>query len=224
MIVEIWEDVVCPWCYIGERRLKTALGRFSHRDDVEIVRRSFELNPAAPAKSKQTVTAMLTRKYGLSPEEAVRRGKQMAELAAAEGLTMRPDRFVANTRDAHRLLHLASERGLQAPLAERLFSAYFSEGRDVSDPDALVQIAGEAGIEEEEARAALTGHAYLEQVEADEREARELGANGVPFFVIDRRYGISGAQPVEAFLQALEQAWTEGKQVPAAKAAGITQV
>jgi predicted DsbA family dithiol-disulfide isomerase len=167
---------------------------------------------------------MLTRKYGLSPEEAVRRGKQMAELAAAEGLTMRPDRFVANTRDAHRLLHLASERGLQAPLAERLFSAYFSEGRDVSDPDALVQIAGEAGIEEEEARAALTGHAYLEQVEADEREARELGANGVPFFVIDRRYGISGAQPVEAFLQALEQAWTEGKQVPAAKAAGITQV
>jgi predicted DsbA family dithiol-disulfide isomerase len=209
MIVEVWEDIVCPWCYIGERRFESGLEKFSHRGDVEIVRRSFELDPAAPTKSKQTVIEMLSRKYGLSLEEAARRERQVAELAAVEGITIRPERYVANTRDAHRILHLASDQGLQAPLAERLFAAHFSESRDVSDPNVLVQIAGEAGIKEEEARAVLSSDIYKTEVESDENEARELGANGVPFFVIDRRYGISGAQPADVFLQALDTAWKE---------------
>jgi predicted DsbA family dithiol-disulfide isomerase len=217
MIVEIWEDVVCPWCYIGERRFRSGLEEFSHRDDVQIIRRSFELDPAAPAKSKQTVTEMLTSKYGLSLEEASKREKQVIDLAAVDGLTIRAERFVANIRDAHRILHLASERGLQAPLAERLFFAHFSEGRDVSEPEVLVQIAGEAGIKENEARAVLAGDAYSAQVDADEREARELGANGVPFFVIDRRCGVSGAQKAETFLQVLEMAWKERTPIQDAK-------
>ncbi|MGA2665297.1 MAG: DsbA family oxidoreductase [Nitrososphaerales archaeon] len=217
MLVEIWEDVVCPWCYIGERRFQSALEGFPHRDDVQIVRRSFELDPAAPGKSGQTVTELLSGKYGLSLEEASRREGEMIRLAAVEGLTIRPERFVANTRDAHRILHLASERGLQAPMAERLFSAYFSEGRDIGDPDALVKIAGEAGIEEDEARAVLAGDAYGAQVDADELQARELGANGVPFFVIDRRYGVSGAQKAETFLRVLETAWKERSRTPASK-------
>jgi predicted DsbA family dithiol-disulfide isomerase len=209
MIVEIWEDVVCPWCYIGEKRFEIALERFSRRDDVQVVRRSFELDPLAPLRSNQTVIEMLSRKYGLSLEDAARREMQITELAAKEGLTIRPERLVANTRDAHRILHLASERKLQAELVRRLFAAHFSEGRDVSDHDVLAQVALEAGIKESDARAVLASAAYGAQVEADEREARELGANGVPFFLIDRRYGISGAQSADVFLQVLEGAWEE---------------
>jgi predicted DsbA family dithiol-disulfide isomerase len=216
IVVEIWEDVVCPWCYIGERRFEVGLERFPHRDDVRVVRRSLELDPFAPSKGGLTVIKMLSDKYGLSAEEAARAERRVAELADVEGLTIRPERFVANTRDAHRLLHFASERGLQAPLARRLFASYFSEGRDISDHDALARIAGEAEIKEDDARRVLASGAYAAQVEADEREARELGVNGVPFFVIDRRYGISGAQSSAVLLQALERAWVERTSAPAA--------
>ena len=224
MIVEIWEDVVCPWCYIGERRFETGLEKFAHKTDVEIIRHRLELDPVAPVKSKQTTTEMLSHKYGMSQEEVGRAEKQIAELAAAEGLTIRPNRFVANTRDAHRLLHLASERGLQAPLAQRLFAAHFSEDRDVSDREVLVRIAGETGIKEEEATALLASDAYKAQVEADEHEAQELGANGVPFFVIDRKYGISGAQSANVFLQALERSWKERTPAKVANPLGESQV
>jgi predicted DsbA family dithiol-disulfide isomerase len=218
MVVEIWEDIVCPWCYIGERRFEIGLGGFSHRDEVQVVRRSFELDPSAPAGNKQSVIELLRSKYGLSAEEAERSGQRIAELARGLGLTVRPDRFVANTHDAHRLLHLASERGLQAQLAIKLFAAHFSEGKDVSDHDVLVEAAVEAGVGKDEARKVLETDAYEAQVEADQRKARDLGVHGVPYFVVDRRYAVSGAQPPEIFLEVLETAWNEKASIPTAKA------
>ena len=209
MIVEVWEDVVCPWCYLGDNRFEAALAKFAHRDEVKVTRRSFELDPAAPLKSSQTIVQLLSSKYGISLEEAEQREKQLSETAASEGLTIRPDRVPVNTRDAHRLLHLAADHGHQDTLAKLLFAAYFAKGEVVSDKDTLVRIASEAGIDTDEARDILRTDAYGKEVAADENEARALGANGVPFYVFDRRYGISGAQPTEVFLQALEQAWKE---------------
>lgn len=209
MRVEIWSDVVCPWCYIGKRRFETALARFPQGEDVEVRWRSFQLDPRAPRRSHESTVDLLRRKYGLSPEDAARREEEVEELAAAEGLVIRPDRVPANTFDAHRLLHLAAERGRQDALQERLFAAYFAEGEVVSDRDTLLRLAQEAGLEEKAARLVLEGDAYAEAVEADATEARTLGARGVPFFVLGRRYAVSGAQPAELFLRALERAWAE---------------
>jgi predicted DsbA family dithiol-disulfide isomerase len=210
MQVEIWSDVVCPWCYLGKRRFEQALASFEHGDEVEVVYRSFELDPtAAPGVTTPTV-GMLTKKYGLSATEADAAQRQMEDRAAQDGLEFHMDGLVSgNTRDAHRLLQLAKDRGQQAELAERLHRAYFTEGRSIFDADSLTELAAEAGLDRAEAMAVLAGDAYADAVEADEAMAHSLGANGVPFFVIDRRYGISGAQPAPALAQALEQAWAE---------------
>ncbi len=212
MIIEIWEDVVCPWCYIGERRLETALESFPHKSEVQIIRHSFELDPSALPKAakKQNVAEMLSTKYGISLENTTRREKQIAGLAKDEGLTINPERVVANTRDAHRVLHLALERGLQRALAKSLFTAHFTDGRDISDPDVLTQLASQVGIEEAQVKTLLAGDAYLAEVEADEREAMEINLSGVPLFVVDRRYGVSGAQPTAVFLELLKKGWEEG--------------
>jgi predicted DsbA family dithiol-disulfide isomerase len=210
--VEIWSDVVCPWCYIGKRRFERGLAAFEHRDDVQVVWRSFELDPRAPKSSEEDPAERLARKYGMSVEEARAAQARVAGLAAEEGLAYRLDLArPANTFDAHRLLHLAAERGVQGAAEERLFAAHFTEGRPLGDPETLVALAAEAGVDEAEAREVLGGDAYAEAVAADEREATELGITGVPFFVIDRRYGISGAQPAELIQRALDQAWSESQ-------------
>jgi predicted DsbA family dithiol-disulfide isomerase len=216
--VEIWSDVVCPWCYIGKRRFERALAAFEHRDELDVEWRSFELDPrAAREPSGEDPVERLARKYGMTREDALAAQARVTGLAAQEGLAYRLDAArPANTFDAHRLLHLAAERGVQAAAEERLFAAYFTEGRSLGDPETLVALAAEVGLDEAAAREVLHGDAYADAVAGDEREASELGISGVPFFVIDRRYGISGAQPAELIQQALEQAWADANPVTAA--------
>jgi len=208
--VEIWSDVVCPWCYIGKRRFESGLAAFEQRDEVEVQWRSFELDPRAPRTSDGDQVERLARKYGMTREAALAAQARVTGLAAEEGLAYRLDLArPANTFDAHRLLHLAAERGVQGAAEERLFAAYFTEGRALSDPETLVALAGEVGLDEAAAREVLQGDAYAEAVAGDEREAAALGISGVPFFVIDRRYGISGAQPADLIQRALAQAWAD---------------
>jgi len=210
MKVEIWSDIVCPWCYVGKRRFEAALARFPHRDEVEVHWRSFELDPGAPAEPSGDLDVRLARKYGMSLADARGMQEHMTQVAAAEGLAFRFDLARSgNTVDAHRLLHLAAERGVQDAVKERLLSAYLCEGEPISDQAALVRLGTEAGLDGDEARAVLESERFLGEVRADEREATALGISGVPFFVVDRRYGVSGAQPPEVLLEMLLRAWAD---------------
>ena len=210
MTVEIWSDVVCPWCYVGKRRFEHALERFAHRDDVELTWRSFELDPGAPPERKHSSAEHLAAKYGMSVEQAEQTNAQMTELAASEGLEYHLDRTRGgNSFDAHRLIHLAAAHDLQDAMKERLMRAYFTEGQPVGDKDVLVRLAVEVGIDAADARTALDGEAFADTVHADEELAARIGIRGVPYFVLDRRYGVSGAQPSELLLEALEKAWEE---------------
>ena len=212
MKVEIWSDVVCPWCYIGKRRFEQALRGFAHAGEVEVVWRAFELDPAAPSSREGKYAERLAEKYGSSVPEAQQMIDTMTGAAAAEGLDFhfelaRP----GNTFDAHRLLHLAGQRGVQDAVKERLLRATFTEGEPVSDAETLVRLGAEAGLDADEARAVLADGRFAAEVRADERAAHELGITGVPFFVIDRRYGVSGAQPAALLQRALEQAWEDAR-------------
>jgi predicted DsbA family dithiol-disulfide isomerase len=219
--IEVWSDVVCPWCYIGKRRLEAALERFPHRDEVEVVWRSFQLDPSTPEGETHALLPVLAAKYGRSLEETRAMVRHVEETAAGEGLRYRlADGVGGNTLLAHELLHLAAERGLQGEVKERLLHAYFEEARPVFDVDALAALAVETGLDEAEVRAALTDHRYRPAVREDVATARALGATGVPFFVVDRRYGAAGAQPAELLLQLLERAWADAHPlatVPAAE-------
>jgi predicted DsbA family dithiol-disulfide isomerase len=210
MQIEIWSDVVCPWCYLGKRRFERALESFDHRDEVEVVYRSFELDPSAPAGTSTPTVDLLASKYGMTPEQAEAAQRQMEQRAAQDGLDFRMEALRSgSTRDAHRLLQLARARGRQAELTERLHRAYFTEQASIFDHSSLADFAVDAGLDRGEVVAVLDGDDYGDAVDADEAMARSLGATGVPFFVIDRRYGISGAQPAEVMAQALEQAWAD---------------
>jgi predicted DsbA family dithiol-disulfide isomerase len=210
--IDIWSDIACPWCYIGKRRLEQALDRFAHKADVDIVWRAFELDPSAPRirDSSQTYAERLAKKYGTQPQQAQQRLDQMVATAASDGLEFRFDRIQpGNTFDAHRLLHLAHERGIQDALKERMLRAYMTEGQAIGDPAVLIALAREAGLDEREARDVLDGDRYAAEVRTDEALARELGISGVPFFVLEGRLGVSGAQPAEVLLGALDKAWSE---------------
>ena len=213
MKVEIWSDIACPWCYVGKARFEKALGAFPHRDQVEVVHRSFELDPGRAKGDVQRVIRMLTKKYGMSEAQAQAGEENLGAQAAAEGLEYRTrDRDHGNTFDMHRLLHFAKEQGKQDELIQILYKANFAEERSVfsEGDERLVELAVAAGLEAEDARKVLADPAaYADEVRADEREAAQLGANGVPFFVLDRKLGVSGAQPAEVFSQALTQAWGE---------------
>jgi predicted DsbA family dithiol-disulfide isomerase len=210
MKVEIWSDVVCPWCYVGKRHLEQALERFAHADEVEIEWKSYELDPDAPAQRPGSYTERLSAKYGISVGEARARMARIVSVGANAGIDFRfDDARPGNTFDAHRLLHLAASVGLQDELKERLLAATFTEGHPIGSRDTLVKLAADVGIAEVDARRALEGGEYADDVRADEREAMAIGVRGVPFFVIDRRYAVSGAQPPELLLQALERAWSE---------------
>jgi predicted DsbA family dithiol-disulfide isomerase len=209
MQVEIWADVVCPWCYLGQRHLEQALERFPHRDEVAVVYRSFELDPSAPPGVTTPTVEALARKYGMSLEQAHDAQRRMEQRAAQDGLTFHMDGLRSgNTRDAHRLLHLARDRGRQAELAERLYRGYFTDQASVFDHSSLAGLAAGVGLDRDEVAAVLAGDDYGQAVDADGEMARAFGATGVPFFVIDRRYGIAGAQPAELILQVLERAFS----------------
>ncbi|MFF7979416.1 DsbA family oxidoreductase [Streptomyces sp. NPDC007901] len=211
MRVEIWSDIACPWCYVGKARFEKALAAFPHRDEVEVVHRSFELDPGRAKDDVQPVLAMLGKKYGMSEAQAQAGEDNLGAQAAAEGLDYRTrGRDHGNTFDMHRLLHLAKAEGRQDELVQILYRANFAEERSLftEGPERLVELAAEAGLDAAAVREVLADPAaYADEVRADEREAAELGANGVPFFVLDRKYGVSGAQPTELFAQALGQAW-----------------
>jgi predicted DsbA family dithiol-disulfide isomerase len=210
MRVDIWSDVVCPWCYLGKRQFEQALERFPDRDEVEVVYRSFELDPSAPRGETRPTLDVLATKYGMSPDRAREAQEEMEQRAARHGLDFHLDgQRSGNTRDAHRLLHLARARGRQAELVERLHKAHFTDGVSVFDRSSLVGLAADAGLDQDEALAVLAAAEYSDAIDADEEMARSLSANGVPLFVIDRRYGITGAQPADTILEVLERAWAE---------------
>jgi predicted DsbA family dithiol-disulfide isomerase len=210
MQVEIWSDVVCPWCYLGKRRFERALAGFSHGDDVQVVHRSFELDPSAPAGVMTPTVDLLAVKYGMSPAQAQQAQRQMEERAAADGLTFRMSGLRSgNTRDAHRLLQLAKDAGRQGELMEGLQRAYFTDQESIFDHESLVRLAAAAGLDADEVSDVLASDRYTDHVETDEKMAQALGATGVPLFVIDRKYGISGAQSPETITAVLERAWAE---------------
>ena len=210
MIVEIFSDVVCPWCAIGKRRFEAALERFEHRDEITVVWRAFELDPTAPTLSEGDLASHLASKYGMTKEQAIASQERLAEMAAVEGLEFHFDLARrANTFDAHRLLHFALAEGRQDALKERLFVAYFRDGEAISDHETLVRIAEESGLDGSSAKEILESDRYADEVRADESEAQDFGITGVPFFVIDRHFGISGAQSAESILHALGEAWAD---------------
>ncbi|WP_438000015.1 DsbA family oxidoreductase [Sorangium sp. So ce185] len=215
--VDVWSDIACPWCYVGKRRLEAALARFPHRDAVEVVWRAFELDPAAKRVlgAEVSYAERLARKYGASVAKAEAMIRQMTEVAAADGLDFHFEKVrPGNTFDAHRVLHLAAERGAQGAVKERLLRAYMTEGEAIGEPEVLARLAGEAGLDPVEVREALAGDAFAAEVRADEAEARAIGVTGVPFFAFGGRYGVSGAQPAEALLGVLQRTWDEAAGEP----------
>lgn len=210
MQIEVWSDIYCPWCYIGKRRLEKALSQFEHRDEVEIVWRSFQLDPEATNDFDGSINDYLSEKKGISPARAEAMHAQLTGLAAQDGLEYHFEKVhPGNSLDAHRVLHLAAEHNVQDAMKERLMRAYFTEGRSVSDHDTLVELAAEAGLPADEVRQMLASDRYVTDVHADIRRAMGFGVRGVPFFAFDEKFAVSGAQPVELFQQALERAWQE---------------
>jgi predicted DsbA family dithiol-disulfide isomerase len=208
MKVEIWSDVVCPFCYIGKREFERALAQFEHRDSVEVVWRSFELDPDAPARSEHDMYGMLVSKYGGTREDAKARVQGVVDRARTVGLEYAMDKAVIGSSfDAHRLLQYAKTVGKGDAMKERLLKAYFTEGAHLADLPTLIRLASEVGLDGAAVADMLTTTAFTDAVRQDEVEARQLGVRGVPFFALDRRFGVSGAQQSDAFLGALRQAW-----------------
>src|SRR4051812_39267501 len=210
MQIEVWSDVVCPWCYIGKRRLETALEQFPHADQVEVLWRSFQLEPAVPEGTTFPILPAAAEKHGRSVEEMRPLQEHVEQLAAEEGLQYDLANGVrGNTLLAHELLHLAAEHQLGGEMKEGLLDAYFEEGRSVFPVDGLAPLAVEVGLDESEVREVLADRRYVAAVGQDAATAQALGATGVPFFVVDRRYAAAGAQPAELLLQILERAWAD---------------
>jgi predicted DsbA family dithiol-disulfide isomerase len=210
--IEVWSDIACPWCYVGKRRLETALHQFPHADHVTVSWHAFELDPSAPAMRDpvQSYAERIAKKYGSSVAHADTMIQRMVEIAAAEGLPFDFERIrPGNTFQAHRLLHLAKQHGLQDALKERLLRGYLCEGAAIGDNATLLRIAGEVGLDADAAQAVLSTDLYASEVRADEAEAHTLGVDGVPFFLIGRRYAVAGAQPAELLLRAIAKAWQE---------------
>jgi predicted DsbA family dithiol-disulfide isomerase len=209
MLIEVWSDVACPFCYVGKKRLETALAQFSHKD-VDVVYKSFMLNPALETNPDISIADYLADSKGLDPRMVQQMNQRVTQMGSAEGINFLFDKVVvANTERAHRLLQHAQGLGKGAEAKERIFLAYFSEGRNIDDVETLVALAHDLGISDESARAAIESDAVSYDVQRDIAEARSLGITGVPFFVIDRAYGVSGAQEVAVFEQALNKALTE---------------
>jgi predicted DsbA family dithiol-disulfide isomerase len=206
--IDVWSDIVCPWCAIGKRRLEAALALFPHRDRVEVIWRAFELDPQAPRVREGDHVARIAQKYGFTKDEAEARLRHVSEIGAKEGLDLQLLRSRSgNTFDAHRLLHLAAARGVQDAVKERFFRAYLTEGEPIGEADVLIRLAAEAGLDAEEARSVLTTDRYASEVREEEAVARTIGIRGVPFFLFDGALAVSGAQPSEVILRVIEQAW-----------------
>ena len=208
--MEIWSDVVCPWCYIGKRRFEAALARFEHADEVSVTWRSYELNPRAPRRPDGTMAELLAAKFGSSVADAERRLAELDRLAAADGLTYHlAETTGGNTFDAHRLIHLGTERGRGDEVKEALLHAYFTDLEPVGEPEVLARVATGAGLDAGEVAEVLGSDRFAAEVLDDERLARDMGVTGVPFFVIDGTFAVPGAQDAEVFLATLRRAWAK---------------
>jgi len=211
MLVEIFSDVVCPWCAVGKRRFETSLSQFEHADEIDVVWRAYELDPHAPARREGDYADRLAKKYGMSRDQARAANEQLTAVAATEGLDFHFERVQpGNTFDAHRLLHFARGQGtgMQSAFKERLLLAYFTDGEAIGEPETLVRLAADVGLDPQECADVLNSDRYADEVRADEQEALELGVTGVPFFVIDGKFGIPGAQDAHTILSVLQRAWT----------------
>jgi predicted DsbA family dithiol-disulfide isomerase len=213
--VEIWSDIACPWCYVGKRRFEAALASYEHRDEVRVTWRSFELDPSAPREREHDGATHLAEKYGTSREEALAMHQRMTDTAAHDGLEFRFDLARGgNTFDAHRLLHLAAAHGEQDAMKERIMRAYLTEGELISDHAVLERLALEVGLPQDEVRDTLATDRFAADVRDDERTAQSLGIHAVPFFVVDRAMGASGAHPPEALVELLRQARAANPPIP----------
>ncbi|MFJ3958787.1 DsbA family oxidoreductase [Arthrobacter sp. NPDC090010] len=225
MKIEIWSDVACPWCFIGKRRFEKALEAFPHRQDVEVHWRSYQLDPSIPEHYDGTELSYLSERKGMAPEQVRGMFQHVTEQAAGEGLSYDFDSVVvANSFTAHRLIHLAAGSGKADEAKERLLSDHFEHGEDIGSHEYLRALGGELGLDTAAVEEIFTTDAYSDAVRADIAEARALGVSGVPFFVFERKYGVSGAQSSETFAQVLQDVWQESHPllVPAAVAQGAT--
>ena len=211
MKIEIWSDVACPFCYIGKRRLEQALQGFEHKDEVTFEWKSYLLNPDLKPEQGQTLNDYLSKHKGWTMEYTRQANLQVAEMAREVGLEYQLDKVrVANTKDAHRLIQLAKDFGKAAELEEVFFDAYFTKGADLGDFDVLIDLAARVGLEAQKAREVLEEQALSEKIQFDLYEANQIGVRGVPFFVFDNKFGISGAQPLEVFTRTLNQTYQAG--------------
>ncbi|MAC96828.1 MAG: disulfide bond formation protein DsbA [Flavobacteriales bacterium] len=213
MKVEIWSDVMCPFCYIGKKRFDTALEKFPHKDEVDVEWKSYQLNPHLTTQADKNINEYLAEHKGISIEEARSLNEHVTAMAAEVGLTYKMDEaVVANSFMAHRMTHFAKTKGKQSELEELLFKSYFTEGKNIDDLDTLLQIGEEIGLDKNELKSVLESNQFAEDVQKDVYEAHQVGLKGVPFFVYNNQYGISGAQPKELFEQTLQQAYDEWKK------------
>jgi predicted DsbA family dithiol-disulfide isomerase len=214
MKVEIWSDVVCPFCYIGKRKFENALKEFEQKDNVEIVWRSFQLDPDLEPVPGQSVHQYLANRKGVTLEKGKEMNAYMSNVAKEVGLEYNFDKaIINNTLNAHRLLHLAHKHGVQNEAKETLFAAYYTQGKDVGDTETLVAIGESVGLNADEVRTMLQSDTYIKEVQLDQYRAQQVGAQGVPFFVFNNKYAVSGAQPTDVFAQVLNKVWEEEKPV-----------
>ena len=212
MKIELWSDFACPFCYIGKKRFEQALESFPHKDKVELVFKAYQLDPNAPKEMALSPAEQFARGHHMSVEQAKQRFEMFKQQAKTVGLTYNYDIIqMTNSFDAHRLAKWANTYGKEHELTGRLMKAYFTDGLNIADYDTLVKLAGEVGLDEEKARKVLESSEYGDQVKAEIQEGQQLGVRGVPFFVLNRKYGVSGAQPVEYFRQVLDKLWEEEK-------------
>ena len=214
MKVEIWSDIVCPFCYIGKRKFENALKEFEHKEQVEVEWKSFQLDPDVMPVAGQSLHQYLADRKGVSLERGKEMNDYMSGVAKEVGLEYNFDTaIVNNTMNAHRLLHLALKHGVQNETKEALFKAYYTHSKDIGDTETLVAIGDSTGLDADEIRTMLVGRQYIQEVQMEQQRAQELGIQGVPFFVFNNKYGVSGAQPTEVFAEVLEKVWEEEKPV-----------
>ncbi|WP_410513925.1 DsbA family oxidoreductase [Paenibacillus sp. BR2-3] len=224
MKIDVWSDYACPFCYIGKRRLENALSQFPHRDKVEVVFRSFQLDPSAKVNGNKDIHDVLAGKYGMSRDKAKEMNEQVGEQARGVGLDFHFDTMVhTNTFDSHRLSHYASGQGKGAEMSERLLRAYFTDSLNLGERSVLVSLAAEMGLDQAETAAMLESDAYIHEVNGDIEEGQRLGITGVPFFVINNKYAVSGAQPGPVFTEVLDTVWAEEQEAPALQVVGKGQ-
>jgi predicted DsbA family dithiol-disulfide isomerase len=213
MLIKVWSDVVCPFCYIGKRRLEEALAKFPHSEEVKVEYRSFELNPDAKIDYEEDNIELLAKKYGTSKEQIIAMNKQLTEQAKEVSLTYHLDKIKpTNTFDAHRLIHFSKQIGKENEMVERLFKAYFTDLKHVANMNTLIELAADVGLDQNEVKLLLNSDQFKSEVLEHEQHAQQIGVTGVPFYVINRKYSISGAQPSEVFLEVMEKVWQEEQE------------